>query len=204
MSEFENMPVNETAKVPETPVAPEAPELPEAPKTPEAPETPQATVDLDYILEQITAIQADTALLKETLEKIASMGPEDATKICVMKDMVMARETTNQQLLDFYMVLYNDHKRLWTLKRTGTARNVKKQPGKDRTYSLKQKVMDALQDPMLDEESRELVLDYMGQLKDLSPELQDQALAILANPALDPEEKDCILENLEAIDQLDD
>ncbi len=204
MSEFENMPVNETAEVSEIPVAPGAPEVPEAPNAPEAPQAPEAAVELDYILKQITAIQADTGLLVETLEKIASMGPEDATKICAMKDMVMARETTNQQLLDFYMVLYNDQKRLAADTKKNWDGKVKKQHKKDRTYSLKEQVMDILQDPMLDEESREVLLDHMDQLKELSPELQDQALAILVNPQLEPEDKELILENLEAIDQLDD
>ncbi len=242
MSEFENMPVNETPEAPETP---ETSETPAAPETPEAPEAPKAAaVDLDYILKPIAAIQADTALLKETLEKVSTMEPNDSAKICAMGDMITTREATNQQLLAFYQKLYEDTKPVtptmqWvhnyargakaaaqkatraagkTAKDLGGKVNgwfkelseedwdgkLKKQLRKPKTRSLKEKVMDILQDPLLDEESREMLLDHIGLLKDLSPELQDQALNVLINPELEPEEKDRILENLDAIDQLDD
>jgi len=70
--------------------------------------------------------------------------------------------------------------------------------------SLKEKVLQALRDPVLDEESRALILDTMAQLKAMSPAMQDQALDILTDPALDCGEKSRILEKLDAIAGLDD
>lgn len=236
---------NDTMPKTETTEATGITETVETPAAPEAPEAPKAnTVDLDYILKQISTIQEDTALLKETLTKVAVMGSEDATKICAMKEMVIARETTNQQLLDFYIALYNDQKRPivdpeWvenTARSAGEAARkagkaaketakdwggkfkdwfkevseedwdgkVKEQIRKAKTRSLKEKVLNALQSPTLNEESREALLDYMGQLKTFSPEMQDQALDILTNPQMGVEEKTLILENLDAINRLDD
>lgn len=256
MFDFENIPVNETtevsetsavSEVPEVPEVPEAPEAPEVPEAPEAPQAPKAAVDLDYILKQISGIQADTARLKDTLDKIALMNCGEETKICAMKDLVMARETTNQQLLDFYTALYNDHKRPFvdtewvenTARKAGKAAkeatqaaketakdwggkmkdwfkdrskeaegwtisfgdsDAKARPGK----SLKEKVLDALRSPCLDEEDREVILECMTKLKTMSPEMRDQALDILTDPNLDTEDKTLLLENLSAIDQLDD
>lgn len=74
--------------------------------------------------------------------------------------------------------------------------------GRQDSRTLREKVMEALRDPSLGEEDRELILEYMGQLKDLSAEMQDQALDILTDPSMETGEKSLILENLEAINDL--
>ncbi len=75
-------------------------------------------VDLSWLLQQIAAIQSDTAYLHETIQQLAGMGLGDSgeagspgnlmgqAKAEALGDIVRCRETTNQQLIDFYKRLY--------------------------------------------------------------------------------------------------
>lgn len=68
-------------------------------------------VDLSWLLQQIAAIQSDTAYLHEAIQQLAGMGagaPRDLiqAKAEALGDIVRCRETTNQQLIDFYKRLY--------------------------------------------------------------------------------------------------
>lgn len=237
---------NDESIVTEVPEVPEVPETPETPKTTEAPEIPEAPkatpVTTEEILKRLDAIQSDTGYLKEALAQIVQMDPQEAAiKISAIKDIVVSREDTNQQLLDFYQRLYRDQKPApdmeWvgkisrgaeeTARKAGRAardwagktrdwfkdlseenwdetvrEQARKITGRQDTRSLREKVLSALRDPTVDEESRELILEYMDQLKSLDVEMQDQALDILTDPALETEEKSRILENLDEINQL--
>ena len=75
-------------------------------------------VELSWLLQQIAAIQSDTSYLHETIQKLAEMGVGDGgeagspgdimgrAKAVALGDIVRCRETTNQQLIDFYKRLY--------------------------------------------------------------------------------------------------
>ena len=68
-------------------------------------------VDLSWLLQQIAAIQSGTAYLHEAIQQLAGMGagaPGDLiqAKAEALGDIVRCRETTNQQLIDFYKRLY--------------------------------------------------------------------------------------------------
>ena len=75
-------------------------------------------VDLSWLLQQIAAIQGDTDYLHETIQQLAEMGLGDSgeagspgnvmgrAKAEALGDIVRCRETTNQQLIDFYKRLY--------------------------------------------------------------------------------------------------
>lgn len=75
-------------------------------------------VELSWLLQQIAAIQSDTSYLHETIQQLAGMGvgesgkagsPGDImgrAKAVALGDIVRCRETTNQQLIDFYKRLY--------------------------------------------------------------------------------------------------
>ena len=75
-------------------------------------------VELSWLLQQIAAIQCDTDYLHATIQQLAEMGvgesgeagsPGDLmgqAKAVALGDIVRCRETTNQQLIDFYKRLY--------------------------------------------------------------------------------------------------
>lgn len=79
-------------------------------------------IDLSYIFKQIAAIQEQTDYLFEALQKLAQMTDGDSgesyspgnlqgqAKANAFGDIVRCRETTNQQLLRFYEMVYNDLK----------------------------------------------------------------------------------------------
>ena len=79
------------------------------------------TVELDWLLQQIAAIQSDTSYLHETIQQLAGMGVGDGgesgapgdimgqAKARALGDIVRCRETTNQQLLDIYKRIYVEH-----------------------------------------------------------------------------------------------
>lgn len=235
MSEFENTNLPETNEIPEmaeTPEVLEAPETPEAPEAPEAPETPE-TVSLDYVLKQIAAIQADTAHINDAMKRIYQLEHGDETRACAIRDIVTVRETTNQRLLDFYQVLYNDIKPVSPALKWGqhTYEEASRAAAKARDFggrvggkmkdffkdmsskapkdvftskepTLREKVLDVLQDPALGEEDREVIFDNLDLLKTLSPDMQDEALGVLTNEELSADEKTRILENIEEIAEL--
>ena len=71
-------------------------------------------VDLSWLLQQIAAIQSDTAYLHEVIQQLAGMGagaPRELTqaKAAALGDIVRCRETTNQQILDLYKRIYVEH-----------------------------------------------------------------------------------------------
>ncbi len=75
---------------------------------------------IPFIIRQIAAIQADTAYLIETIDKLAAMGNGDSgetgspgnlmgeAKAKALGDVVRCRETTNQMLLRLYERMYDD------------------------------------------------------------------------------------------------
>lgn len=77
-------------------------------------------VELNWLLQQITALQSDTEYLKEGLAQLAQMSvggktapyePEDVAgkaKADALRDIVQGREATNQQLLRLYEKMYDD------------------------------------------------------------------------------------------------
>lgn len=79
-------------------------------------------VDMAYIFDQIKAIQNQAAYLNEVIETLSQMSDGDSgdcgapgnlvgqAKAKALGDIVRCRETTNQQLLNFYMTVYNDLK----------------------------------------------------------------------------------------------
>lgn len=78
------------------------------------------TIDFAYIFNQIKAIQDQTAYLNSTIEGLTLMSDGDSgecgapgniqgqAKAQALGDVVRCRETTNQQLLNFYVTVYND------------------------------------------------------------------------------------------------
>lgn len=81
-----------------------------------------AVIDLAYIFKQVKAIQTQTEYLIEVVNKLSQMSDGDSGEGCspgniqgqakaqALGDVVRCRETTNQQLLNFYMTVYNDMK----------------------------------------------------------------------------------------------
>lgn len=77
-------------------------------------------IDLAYIFKQIREIQLQTTHLNEVIDKLSKMGDGDSgecgspgnlqgqAKAQALGDVVRCRETTNQQLLNFYMKVYDD------------------------------------------------------------------------------------------------
>lgn len=79
-------------------------------------------IDVAYIFNQIRAIQEQTEYLNEAIKSLSLMSDGDsgdsgapgnimgAAKAQAIGDVVRCRETTNQQLLNFYITVYNDLK----------------------------------------------------------------------------------------------
>lgn len=77
-------------------------------------------IDLGYIFGQIKSIQDQTTYLNEVIDKLSQMTDGDSgdcgapgnimgkAKAEALGDIVRCRETTNQQLLNFYARVYND------------------------------------------------------------------------------------------------
>lgn len=77
---------------------------------------------IPYILEQIAAIQQETAYLNEAIEKLSKMSDGDSgspgapgnlqgqAKAMAFETIVQCRETTNQQMLRMYEKMYDDLK----------------------------------------------------------------------------------------------
>lgn len=82
--------------------------------------TLEEAVDLAYIFKQIKAIQDQTAYLNNAIDGLTQMTDGDSgdcgspgniqgqAKAQALGDVVRCRETTNQQLLNFYITVYND------------------------------------------------------------------------------------------------
>lgn len=80
------------------------------------------TIDMAYIFEQIRAIQNQTDYLRQVIDSLTQMSDGDSgdcgapgniqgqAKAEALERIVVCRETTNQQLLNFYMTAYNDLK----------------------------------------------------------------------------------------------
>lgn len=79
-------------------------------------------IDVAYIFNQIRAIQEQTEYLNEAIRSLSLMSDGDSgdcgapgnimgvAKAQAIGDVVRCRETTNQQLLTFYISVYNDLK----------------------------------------------------------------------------------------------
>ena len=72
--------------------------------------SPKYTVE--YILEQIEKIAADTAYLHEVIKECSSSGADapGSTRTIGMGNIVEHREKTNQKLIAFYEKVYDDLK----------------------------------------------------------------------------------------------
>lgn len=81
-----------------------------------------STIDMAYIFNQIRQIQEQTEYLNNVIKELADMTDGDSgdcgspgnllgqAKAHALGDVVRCRETTNQQLLNFYISVYNDLK----------------------------------------------------------------------------------------------
>lgn len=77
-------------------------------------------IDLAYIFKQIKEIQTQTEYLNGVINTLSQMSDGDSgeggspgniqgqAKAQALGDVVRCRETTNQQLLNFYITVYND------------------------------------------------------------------------------------------------
>lgn len=222
----------ETVEVPEAPKAPEAPKPPKAPAMDQDYLLRQIaaiqndTAYLKEALEQINqlgagdetkicAIQGIVATREETNrrlldfyqemyrdQKTVTMDMEWMEKLSAgagkaAEKMGQTAEKMGQTAKD-----WGGKVKVW-LKDLDAGSAAVIRPARE-SRSLRDKVLDALRDPELCEENREMILQYMDRLKTLSPEMQDQALEILSDQKLESEEIMLILENLEAINSLDD
>lgn len=91
-----------------------------APGNTEAGSDAAETIDVAYILRQIKAIQDETAYLHGVIEGLNKMSDGDSggagapgnilgqSKAQALGDVVRCKENTNQQLLSFYINVYND------------------------------------------------------------------------------------------------
>ncbi len=80
------------------------------------------TIDMAYIFEQIRTIQNQTDYLRQVIESLTQMSDGESgecgapgniqgqAKAEALERIVVCRETTNQQLLNFYMTVYQDLK----------------------------------------------------------------------------------------------
>ena len=87
-----------------------------------AAEVEKKPIDRVYIFNQIRAIQEQTEYLNEAIRSLSRMSDGDSgdcgapgnimgeAKAQAIGDVVRCRETTNQQLLNFYISVYNDLK----------------------------------------------------------------------------------------------
>ncbi len=77
---------------------------------------PQSKLSMDYVLEQIEKVAAQTEYLNEVIahtSEIPNAGPGDVTgqsKADAIMNVVRCRETTNQHLLKLYEKMYDDLK----------------------------------------------------------------------------------------------
>lgn len=83
---------------------------------------PGKGIDMAYLFDQIGTIQNQTDYLLAAIDGLAAMSDGDSggmnapgnimgkAKAEAIGDVVRCRETTNQQLLNFYMAVYNDLK----------------------------------------------------------------------------------------------
>lgn len=79
-------------------------------------------IDMAYVFDQIKAIQNQTDYLLAAIDGLVSMSDGESGDACApgnimgqakataFGDVVRCREATNQQLLNFYMTVYNDLK----------------------------------------------------------------------------------------------
>ena len=87
-----------------------------APGNTEAGSDAAETINVAYILRQIKAIQDETAYLHGVIEGLNKMSDGDSggagapgqSKAQALGDVARCRENTNQQLLSFYINVYND------------------------------------------------------------------------------------------------
>lgn len=73
----------------------------------------QSKYTMEYCLEQIERIGQQTAYLNQVISELRQMEPNGdgaRTKAIALGDIVKCRETTNQQLLQFYGKMYDDLK----------------------------------------------------------------------------------------------
>lgn len=87
-----------------------------------AAEIERTSIDMAYIFKQIRAIQEQAEYLNDAISALSVMSDGDSgdcgapgnimgeAKAQAIGDVVRCRETTNQQLLNFYISVYNDLK----------------------------------------------------------------------------------------------
>ena len=63
-------------------------------------------VELGWLLQQLAAIQSETGYLQAIISELSNLDAGELTKAEVLGDIVRCRETTNQQLIDFYKRIY--------------------------------------------------------------------------------------------------
>lgn len=113
-----NIVQEETSQV--KPAQEETAEVKPTQKETAAPKASEA-IDKSYVFAQIKAIQDNTDYLYRVVESLAQISDKDggdhsfptsvqAQKAAALGDVVRCRETTNQQLLNFYTTVYNDLK----------------------------------------------------------------------------------------------
>ncbi len=89
---------------------------------PEGNANPEDKLTMSYVLEQIEKIAAQTEYLNQAIDQLGKMSDGEPGEACspgniagqakaqALGDVVRCRETTNQQLLSFYTMLYTDLK----------------------------------------------------------------------------------------------
>lgn len=74
----------------------------------------QSKLTVDYLLNCIEALKADTAFFEKAIQELGSIrseGPGDVAnqaRALALGDAIKAHETTNQRLLTFYEKMYDD------------------------------------------------------------------------------------------------
>ena len=109
---------------------------------------PQEKLSINYILEQIEAIQSQTDYLQNVITSLAethSGGPGDTgaqERARALGEVIVSRETTNQKLIAFYERLYDDLK-------------------PDKAEALVNLLLDTMDDSRLPEGMRECVEQHL-------------------------------------------
>ncbi len=224
--------IPETPEVPEVPEVPEAPETPEAPEAPEAPEVPETfsldyvlkqiaaiqadTVHINDAMKRIYQLEPGDETRACAIRDIVTVRETTNQRLLAFYERMYNDVKRASPAPRWGTHTYEEVSRAASKARDfggrvggkmkGFFKDMSSKAPKDvftsKEPTLREKVLDVLQDPELGDEDREVIFDSLDLLKTLAPDMQDEALGVLANVELSAEEKTHILENLEEIAKL--
>lgn len=173
--------------------------------------SPEQPLSVREILEQMKIIQNQTDHIRSALTQLAlaEEGSGSDARFYGIQGIVSSREETNRKLLSIYEKMYDD-----LMGRKAPAERAKgfvfnfgqKRPGSTQGggHGRRSRVMEFLGNKDLSSEARELLLNDLDELNDLSDEMQEHVLQVLADPSLAYDEKELLMNNLDELGDTDE